>query len=433
MQPGQVVAEDPVPLFSREEVALSLEDQHRLLIADLSLARRHVRPPHEPIPQAAVADGDEPEENQAFPEIEFEIPETVPGRRIFVERLRVSGGTASVTLRAATGLDLRVRAFGGPEGRALRFWGSARLAEGESINYSLPLNGPVPSFTLSWEDELGQAGAVTVKEAQIPYPLPAVDGELCDLRVTSLGWTPGAVTGVIESACVAEIEEAVELQMVAGHADTTETTVMKAKVTAVAGTLTVGSGGSATSVAFVPDGETRFSLTVAAGKAIHALEIEAELEATLSIPVPPLTQLTHHPERTEYRTRAVSLWRPGTSRTVSETVTVTHGDGTTTHHVVTATLSIPGATVNRDVTLTIIHPERVTAEVVDREPLDRSREESLEMASSVGSDAPFEVLVVPEPEPEEPPAEQSPGGDPASSAGQALRHWFDILGWEWPW
>ena len=102
------------------------------------------------IPQAAIADGDEPEEDQTFPEIEFGIPETVPGRRIFVKGLQVSGDTASVTLRAATGLDLRVRAFGGPEGRALRFWGSGRLAEGERISYSLPLNGPVPSFTLSW-------------------------------------------------------------------------------------------------------------------------------------------------------------------------------------------------------------------------------------------------------------------------------------------
>ena len=385
------------------------------------------------IPQAAVADGEEPDEVQTFPEIEFEIPETVPGRRIFVKGLQVSGDTASVTLRAATGLDLRVRAFGGPEGRALRFWGSARLAEGERISYSLPLNGPVPSFTFSWEDELGQAGAVTVREEQIPYPLPAVDGELCDLRVESLGWTLGAITGVVKSECVTEIEEPVELQTVAGHADTTETTVMKADVTAVAGTVTVGSSGGVTSVPFVPDGESRFTLPVAEGEAIHTLEIEAELEATLSIPVPPLTQLTHHPERTEYRTRTVSLWRPGTSETVSETVTVTQDDGTTTQHVVTATLSIPGATESRDVTLTIIHPERVTAEVVDRGPLDRTREESLEMASSVGSGAPFEVLVLPEPEPEPEPAEQSPGGDPASSAGQTLRDWFDLLGWEWPW
>ena len=87
-------------------------------------------------PQAVQADGHLPDE------IEFEIPEPVPGRRIFVERLEVSGDTASVTLRAATGLDLRVRAFGGPQGGALRFWGSARLDEGERIGYSLPLSGP---------------------------------------------------------------------------------------------------------------------------------------------------------------------------------------------------------------------------------------------------------------------------------------------------
>ena len=378
------------------------------------------------IPQVAAADGDEPDEVETFPEIEFEILETVPGRRILVKGLQVSGDTASVTLRAATGLDLRVRAFGGPEGRALRFWGSARLAEGERISYSLPLNGPVPSFTFSWEDELGQAGAVTVNGEQIPYPLPSIDGELCDLRVTSLGWTPGAVTGIVESVCVTEVDELVELQTVAGHADTTETAVMEAAVTAIVGTLTVSGGGPATSVPFVPDGETVFSLPVATVEAIHALDIETELEATLSIPIPPLTLLTHQPERTEYRTQTVSLWRQGTSETVSEMVTVTHDDGTTTQHVVTATLSIPGATVNRDVTLTIIHPEHVKAEVVDREPLDRTREESLEMASSVGSDAPFEFFVMPEPESVEPPAEQSPGSD-------GLRSWFERLGWKWPW
>ena len=378
------------------------------------------------VPQVAVADGHETDEVPTYPEIEFDIPETAPGRRIFVEELRVSGDAAAVTLRAATGLDLRVRAFGGPEGRALRFWGSASLAEGERIDYSLPLDGPLPSFTFSWEDELGQAGAVTFSESQIPYPLPGVDGELCDLRVTSLGWTPGTVTGVVESVCVTEIEETVELQTVAGHADVTETAVMPAEVTAIAGTVTVGNGPSVASVAFVPDGETRFSLPVAAGEAVHALAIEAELEAALRVPVPPLTRLTHHPERTERRTKTVSLYRPGTSRTVSETVTVTHDDGTATQHVVSATLSIPGATVSRDVTLAITHPEHVTAEVVDREPLDRTRNERLEMTSSVGADAPFEFFVRPDPQPVEPPAEQSPGGSD-------LRSWFERLGWEWPW
>ena len=137
-------------------------------------------------------------------------------------------------------------------------------------------------------------------------------------------------------------------------------------------------------------------------------------------------RLTHHPERTEYRTETVSLYRPGTSRTVSETVTITHDDGTTTQHVVTATLSIPGRTVQKDVTLTIVHPERIEAEVVERSPIARSRDETLTLSSSVGADAPFEVLALPEPEPETPPAEQTP-------AGGDLTHWFDLLGWEWPW
>ena len=114
-----------------------------------------------------------------------------------------------------------MRAFGGPEGSWLRFWGSASLDEGERIDYSLPLDGPNPSFTFSWEDTLGQAGAVTVEGGQIPYPLPAIDGELCDLRVVSLGWSPGAVEGAVASECVSTIEERVELQTVAGHASVT--------------------------------------------------------------------------------------------------------------------------------------------------------------------------------------------------------------------
>ena len=378
------------------------------------------------VPATAIADGHGPEGGWTSPEIEFQPPEPVPGRRIFVERLHVSGDSAAVTLRAATGLDLRVRAFGGQSGLALRFWGSARLAEGQRIDYSLPLNGPAPSFTFSWEDDFRQAGAVTVKGDQIPYPLPAVEGELCDLRITSLGWSPGTIDGTVESACVTAIEEMVELPTSAGHHEETVTAVMEAEVTAIAGTITVAGGGSLTSVSFVPDGETLFSLPVAEGEAVHTLTIDASLEAALSIPLPPLTQLTHHPERTEYRTRTVRLVRPGTTRTVSETVIVTHENGTTTQHVVSAVLSIPSAVVHRDVTLTIVHPERVDAEVMDREPLDRTREESLSMASSVGSDTPFEVLVLPEPEPVEPPAEQTPAGD-------GLRDWFDILGWEWPW
>ena len=373
------------------------------------------------IPVVALADDHEPWRN----EIDFEVTEPVPGRRIFVEALTVSGDRAAVTFGAATALDIRVRAFGGPEGTWLRFWGSATLDEGERIDYSLPLHGPVPSFTVSWEDTLGQAGAVTFEEAQLPFPLPVVEGDLCDLRVTSLGWTPGAVSGVVESECVTRIEHPVELQTVAGHESVTETALMDAQVTAVTGTVAAATGASQMSVAFVPNGETRFTLPVGDGQAVHAVSVDVNLEASLRIPIPPLTVLTHHPERTEQVTRTVHLHRPGDSDSDSETATATCEDGATAYATATAYAYVPSATIAREVTVEVLHKERVKAETVEREPVTRTREESLSLAAAVGSDDPFAVLVLPEPEPEDPPAEQEPA--------DGLRGWFDLLGWEWPW
>ena len=284
------------------------------------------------VPQTALADDHEPWRD----EIDFELTEPVEGRRIFVEGLTVSGDRAAVTLRAATALDIRVRAFGGPQGTWLRFWGSASLAEGESIDYSLPLSGPAPSFTVSWEDTLGQAGALTVEHEQIPYPLPEVEGELCDLRMASLGWTPGAVSGVIDSECVTHTEHPVELQMVAGHASVTETSLMDAQVTAVTGTVAAATGASHTNVAFVPGGETSFRLPIGEGQAFHAVSVDVSLEASLRIPIPPLTQLTHHPERVEQVTKTVHLYRPGDNDYDSQTVTVTNEDGATESATATA-------------------------------------------------------------------------------------------------
>ena len=376
------------------------------------------------IPQAVLAQS--PEDEPWRDEIDFELAEPVEGRRIFVEGLTVSGDRAAVTLRAATPIDIRVRAFGGSQGTALRFWGSATLAEGESIDYSLPLHGPVPSFTVSWEDTLGQAGAVTVESENIPYPLPEVEGEICNLRVTSLGWKPGAVSGVVESECVTKIEHPVELQTVAGHENVTQRAVMDAGVTAISGTIDATIGASVASVAFVPDGETIFRVSVPTGEAIHAVSVDASLEATLSIPIPPLTVLTHHPERTEQVTKTVQLHRPGDSDSDSQTATTACEDGTTETVTATAYAHVPSATITREVTVDVLHKEHVKAEVVEREPLNRTREESMALAPpGVGSDDPFAVLVLPEPEPEDPPAEQEPAN--------GLREWFERLGWEWPW
>ena len=372
------------------------------------------------VPQSALAD------DHWRDEIDFEVQEPVPGRRIFVEGLTVSGDRAAVTLRAATVLDIRVRAFGGPEGSWLRFWGSATLDQGESIDYSLPLHGPAPSFTVSWEDTLGQAGALTFEEAQLPFPLPVVEGELCDLRMTSLGWTPGAVSGVVESECVTGIEHPVELQTVAGHESVTETALMDAGVTAITGIVAAATGASQASVAFVPNGETSFRLPIGEGEAIHAVSVDVSLEASLRIPIPPLTQLTHHPERVEQVTRTVHLHRPGDSDYDSETATAACEDGATASATATAYAYVPSATIAKDVTVDVLHKEHVKAETVERAHIARTRGETLSLASAVGSDDPFVVLVLPEPEPEDPPAEQEP-------ADGGLSDWFDQLGWEWPW
>ena len=380
------------------------------------------------VPQAVVL-AQSPDDERWRDEIDFEIAEPVEGRRIFVEGLSVTGDRAAIKLRAATDVDIRVRAFGGSEGRSLRFWGSATLHQGERVDYSLHLNGPVPSFTVSWEDTLGQAGALTVDHDRIPYPLPEVEGELCDLRMTSLGWTPGAVSGVVESECVTLIEHPVELQTVAGHESVTQTALIEAGVTRITGAVNAATGASSDSVAFVPDGEMSFTLSVPDGQAVHAVDVYASFTAELSIPVPPLTLLTHHPERTEERTETVSLYRPGDSDSDSdsETITVTHDDGTTTEHTVSAYAyaHVPARTIQKDVTITVVHPEHVKAEVVEREPVTGSREERLDLASQVGSDDPYAALTVPEPEPEDPPTEQTPAG--------GLREWFERLGWEWPW
>ena len=336
------------------------------------------------VPQSALAD------DHWRDEIDFELTEPVEGRRIFVEALTVSGDRAAVTFGAATALDIRVRAFGGPEGTWLRFWGSASLDEGERIDYSLPLHGPVPSFTVSWEDTLGQAGAVS---------------------------------GVVESECVTRIEHPVELQTVAGHADVTKTALMDAEVTAIEGTVSASTGASSASVPFVPNGETRFTLPVGDGQAIHAVSVDVSLEASLRIPIPPLTVLTHHTERTEQVTRTVHLHRPGDSDSDSETATATCEDGATESATATAYAYVPSATIAREVTVEVLHKEHVKAETVEREPVTRSREESLSLAAAVGSDDPLAVLVLPGPE--DPPAEQEPA--------DGLRSWFDLLGWEWPW
>ena len=372
-------------------------------------------------PPLASADEGE-QERWTSDEIEFDPPPLIPGRRLFIERLTVTASAATVVLKAAANLEVEVRAFGGADGREPTFHRENTPGTGGRLSYLLPLDGPVPSFTFAWRDEYAQAGAISLAGDQLPYPLPAVEGELCDLRLVSLVWRPDRIEGGVRSDCVATLEERVELQTAAGHRTLSQTAVLEAQVTRVSGTLTVSAGGREATALFVPDGETRFTLALPAESGILAVEITTELSADLRIALPPLVQLTHRPRRVERRTETVTLTRPGTSETVTETIIVADPDGKPIPWTVSTTLSIPSEDVQKDVTLKIVHDEHVRAELVQRPAMTKTRSESLLVASAIASDDAYRALVV-EQEPERPVSIQT-------RLSQAeLDELFQILGW----
>ena len=350
------------------------------------------------LPSMALADDPDDDPGWRLDEIYFQPPEPVPGRRIYIEKLAVSGDTAAVSLRAAHDLDLEVRVFGGRTGRTLKMGANAVVHSGERKTYNLTLDGPKPSFTFSWTDALGFSGAVSLKSGQIPYPLPSYDGGLCDLELTSLEWTPGQINGVIASECITETRQEIDLPVYGGHFSQSVPALLDATVTDIAGTVNVTAGSHGTTSAFVTNDETRFRLPVPDRKAIHDLAITAELTATLNVPLPPMLQTTHHPARTDVYRRTVSL-------------------------------SCGECSVSRTVTIRVYHPEHVRAVENRRTQVTRTRTESLSLAPAastaqisplgVGADKPFEYLTVPPPKPPPPKAEQTEVGDSS---------W-----WGWPW
>ena len=343
------------------------------------------------LPSAVLADDPDEDPGWRLDEIYFVPPEPVPGRRIFIERLAVSGDTAAVTLRAAHDLDLKVRVFGGRSGRTLKMGANTSLTAGQSKSYNLTLNGPSPSFTFSWVDSLDRSGAVSLKSRQIPYPLPQADGGLCDLELTSLEWTPGSISGVIASECIAETRQEVALPVYGGHFSQTAPALLDASVTRITGRVNVVAGSHRASASFVAGGQTRFTLPVSNSKATHEVEITADLTATLNVPLPPMLQTTHHPARTDVYTRRVSL---------------SCGEG---------------SSVTRTVRIYVHHPEHVRAVETQRAPVTRTRPETAPLAPApassagqalgVGADDPYEALHVPPPTPPPPRAEQTPVGD----------------------
>ena len=93
------------------------------------------------LPGAVLADDpDDEDSGWRLDEIYFVPPDPVPGRRIFIEGVSVTGNHANVTLRAAHDLDLKVRVYGGRTGRTLRMGANTSLRAGENKSYNLSLD-----------------------------------------------------------------------------------------------------------------------------------------------------------------------------------------------------------------------------------------------------------------------------------------------------
>ena len=349
------------------------------------------------IPPLVSADGPMGGEGWGLGEVEFETPEPVPGRRLFIEELHVTKDRAAVTVRAATEVNLRVRAFGGATGSQPLFFGFAGLAAGDTDSFDMPLHGPDPSLTFAWQDSKGYAGAVSLKDDQLPYPLPQVKGRLCDLTVTSLRWRPGAIDGVMESECATDLKEIVDLQTSRGHRELRVNAQLDASVTRNYGTVTVTvpETGDRTTTALVPGGETRFSVRFPDDEDIRSVTIDTDVAAALRIPQPQVVEQTYHPAWTERLWKRVRIWC---------------GD----HYR------------RRWVVFYKYHAAHVRSEMVSQPALSRTVREPLQMTSSINADAPYALLAFPEPE--APASEQTPLSE---EDRQGLGDILDRLRWPW--
>ena len=340
-----------------------------------------------------ITPAQEPSSQPQLPEeIEFEPSPLVEGRRLYIERLTVNESEATVVLKAATDLDVSIQVFGGNDGRTLLSSRSIQLTQGERSTQQFVLDGEQPSFTFAWSDDYDQAEAVTLAGAQLPHPLPTVGGEFCDLQVTKLDWRPSKLSGDVQSVCAATVDEIADLQTVTGHVNISQKAVLTGNVQTVTGTIGVGAGESTTSIPLVANGTMRFELAVGNVETTLDLALTATLDAKLSIPLPPIVRLTHHPARTEQHSQTFSSVDPESGESVSETVT-----------------------------FNVTHPAYIGATVTQRPPQVRNRHEQLALATSIAADADYQPLAAPMP---------TTGSTQNVVVGDELSELFALLGWE---
>lgn len=382
---------------------------HAAVLAAAALAAIAVMAAH---PQRSAADGPPTDEDLDWLDgVEFRPPEPIPGRRVFVEELKVANGRATVGLRAATDLDLHVRAFGGPQGNRILFSDSADLQQAERVQYVMPIDGPRPSLEFSWQDSRAQAGTLALDDDRLPHPLPSAEGRLCSLALKSVRWTPGKIHGVVSSRCAATIQETVPIQTATGHHTQTVTALMDAKIVSITGTIaiSVSNGGSAVraTAKFAPNADTPFSVPIPDERSIRSVTIHADIEATTEVELPPVVNLSHHPHRTQRNYRSVSFICPERTQSVSVPVSFPNPDGTWSYTYAYTSVSFPSYTVRRSYSTAVSYPEHVLASVAQRSPMIHRIAESMELESTIATDYSYQALVLPvEREPAR--AEQTP-------------------------
>lgn len=382
---------------------------HAAVLATATLAAMTIMTAN---PQSTAAD--EPPSNEDWEwldGIEFQPPEPIPGRRLFVDGIAASNGRATVGLRAATDIDLHVHAYGGPQGSRSLFSASAALQQGERLEYDLPMDGPRPSLEFSWQDSRAQAGTLALDDDRLPHPLSSTRGRLCSIAVQSIQWTPGKIQGVISSRCAANTTEAVPLQTAAGHHAQTVTALMDANLTSIDGTVTVEVSNAGTpartTALFAANADIPFSVPIQDERSVRSVAVHADIQATAEVDLPPLVSLSYHPYRTQRRYTSVSFTCPERTRSVSIPVSYPNPDGTWNYTYAYSTVSFPSYTVRRSYSSSVSYPEHVRADVRARSPMTRRIAESLELALTIGTDDPYQALDLPaEEEPEK--TEQTP-------------------------
>jgi hypothetical protein len=250
----------------------------------------------------------------------------VPGQRLFIEALEVREGQATIAIRAATALKVRM-ATEAEDGRQI-FQASDVLYQGERREYVLPLKGQRPAIAISWQDALGGAGVQVLQGKSLPYPLPRLQGKDCTLALTELRWEPGQLSGVLSSACNPEASEVVDLVLLQDPNDPSKVArqrvVVDAQVQDASGSVQMtatGPGGTESIwLPFTRDATTPFSLGLPSGGAIYTVSLEVDVSTTRVAQLPGKVELVTHEARIEKRTIPVVAWFEGFTTRVSATL-----------------------------------------------------------------------------------------------------------------